>query len=108
MNPDFSIPYGDNPVINIQYLVDGTPTTISGLTINMAAKGDFNSNTPLIFNHAAVPVNVSAGVAKVNLLTSDTAFEPGSYYYDMKVTDVGGDVWHRQSGVFEITPVVTP
>ncbi len=87
---------------------DGNAQDITGWTIRLTLK-DYPSDTDAnaVLQEDAVITNASGGLAQFNLSDSDTDSLEGTYYYDIRYKDSGGDIKVIYSGKFMFHKRVT-
>lgn len=102
MTTTLKINRGTTYAINVEYLRDGEPATLVGATVRFTMKPlEFDADAD--DSTAAVKYDVTTGTAEgtatIVILPEDTAeLEPGSYFYDIKVEEAGGDVYKLDEG----------
>lgn len=104
MNPDFTIPSGDNPTVQGEANALGD---ITGWSITFSAKKGTNPNTLPLFTITAVVTNGPAGLFYIPFTSLETTQTEDIYNYDLKFVDTQGNVMHTQRSVFEISQSIT-
>lgn len=92
--------------IGLTYQKNGVAATLVGATVRFTMKATEFDNNPTDAT-AVVVKNVTTGTingeATITLLPADTALvEPGTYYYDLKVTEAGGAIFKLDEGKIKL------
>ena len=92
--------------IDVVYKKDGVPATLVGATVRFTIK-DVEWDDSMADATAVVLKNVtdgtSEGLATITIDPVDTAeLTPDKYYYDIKVEEVGGDIYKIDEGTIKL------
>lgn len=109
---DFTVPQGVTYPIKMRYLdASNTPINLSGATIRAQLRRQFEETTPAIdctLANGKAFLEQNTWIFGFTLLPADTiALEPTTYFFDILVTKVGGDITRAMEGKISLTPRVT-
>lgn len=97
---------GTTYTIGVNYQRNGEAATLVGATVRFTAKtSEYDDSTTDAT--ASISKNVtdgtSAGEATITIDPADTAtLAPGTYFYDIKVEEAGGDVYKIDEGKIKL------
>lgn len=111
-NTDFEIVRGDDEAIELEFTdsITNTPVDITDCAVMFtvrADKADTNDDNALIKKDVYTHTDAANGKTTVNLLHTDTAVEPGNYFYDVQYVDTEGKVKTLVIGNIAIVQDVT-
>jgi hypothetical protein len=109
---DFIIPQGVTYPIKMRYLdSSNNPINLSGATIRAQLRKQFEETVPAIdctLANGKAFLEQDTWIFGFTLLPADTiAIEPTTYFFDILVTKVGGDITRAMEGRISLTPRVT-
>lgn len=97
---------GTTYTINFSYQRNGEAETLVGATVRFTAKSaEYDTDTD--DSDASIVKNVSSGnsdgEAIITIDPADTAtLTPGTYYYDIKVEEAGGEIYKVDEGKIKL------
>lgn len=97
---------GTTVAIGLNYKRDGVPTSLVGCTVRFTVKDkewddSTTDATGLIVKN--ITTGDADGNAVISIAPSDTAtMRPGTYYYDIKIQEVNGDIFKVDEGTIKL------
>lgn len=89
-NYDLVMYRGDTFTIFFTITISGTPVSLSGSTVRAHLKSNYEDRSPLPFT---CTITGTPGQVRMSMPAGTTSnLIPGSYIYDLEVTDAGGSV----------------
>lgn len=103
---------GDTRQVDVTfYQSDGvTPYDISGGTVFFTVNASSNpadDTAAVISKDVTVHTDPTAGQSRISLSSTDTTIDPGTYYYDVQLKDMSGNILSSKQDKFIVLADVT-
>lgn len=111
---DITLNKKTDATINFQYYEsdEETPRTLVGATLFFTLKenaydSDADDSEAILKKTVTNHSNAAAGQSQINLTDDETDVDPKTYFYDIKIKEVSGNIYLASSGRCLVSATVT-
>jgi archaellin len=99
---------GNSATIPVTFYDDaGSALNITGATVLFKVKLNKDDSTALISKTITTHTNPAAGETEIDLSSTDTDIDVGSYWYDIRLTITGTIDQNTDSGIFTVEQAIS-